>query len=319
MSNIASLIRNENMKIYYRPRTWVMVLFLIAMLVLMTVLLKWDEGRSAAGGDWRSDLQQSIERNKATLAETPAADDQGRAWLEEWIKKSEYALAHDINPNEQTLWGVVDSSASMIILITILTVIVAADMIAAEFTWGSVKLLLVRPVSRWKILLGKYISTLQFALLLLLISFAVAFALGVITEGFGGLDHPNLYIGSDGAVHEQSRLLISLQKYGLGIVQLLLYVTFAFMVSAAFRSSSMAIAFSILFLLIGNTIVGIFRNYEWIKYTLFANVDLSQYLNGSSPIRPDMTMAFSIGVLAAYFLVFHLISWLLFTKRDVAS
>lgn len=295
-----------------------MVLFLMAMLVLMTVLMKYD-GPPENNADWKSDLQQSVQGTKQEIANMPKEKYEQRQWMEEWVKKSEYAIAHDINPNEETLWGVVNNSASMVILITLLTVIVAADMIAAEFSWGAVKLLLIRPVSRSKILLSKYISTLQFALLLLILSFVVSFALGAITEGFGGLGHPDLYIGSDGTVHEQSMLMNALQKYGLNVVMLLMYVTFAFMVSAAFRSSSMAIAFSLLFLLIGNTIVGIFQKYTWIKYTLFANVDLSQYLNGSSPIRPEMTMGFSIGMLLAYFAVFQLVSWLLFTKRDVAA
>ncbi|MFD2875395.1 ABC transporter permease [Paenibacillus rhizoplanae] len=40
----------------------------------------------------------------------------------------------------------------------------AADSVAGEFTWGTIKLLLIRPWSRSKILLSKYISLVIFSL-----------------------------------------------------------------------------------------------------------------------------------------------------------
>ncbi|BFH38217.1 hypothetical protein WDD9_001277 [Paenibacillus melissococcoides] len=109
-----------------------------------------------------------------------------------------------------------------------------------------------------------------------------------------------------------------IQLYGLKTVELLMYVTTAFMISAAFRSSSMAITFSLLFMLLGNSIVSLLSKYEWVKYLLFANVNLSQYVNGT-PIRPDTTMLFSVSALLVYFAEFLLISWLVFTRRDVAG
>ncbi|WP_374017632.1 hypothetical protein ABU162_26470 [Paenibacillus thiaminolyticus] len=76
-------------------------------------------------------------------------------------------------------------------------------------------------------------------------------------------------------------------------------------ISSSFRSTSMVIAFSLLLMLLGNSIVGMLSKYEWVKYLLFANVDLSQHVN-DTPIRPDMTMLFSVSVLLVYFTGFHL-------------
>ncbi len=168
-------------------------------------------------------------------------------------------------------------------------------------------------------MLSKYISTMMFALLLLVLSFAVAFAAGGVLQGFGGLSLPHLAVGSDELVHESSMIVDSLQKYGYAVVSLFMYVTLAFMISAAFRSSSMAIAFSLLFMLVGNTVTMLLSGYEWSKYLLFANIDLTQYLPGNSPLRPEMTLGFSIGMLAAYYVVFQIVAWTLFTKRDVAA
>jgi ABC-2 type transport system permease protein len=58
--------------------------------------------------------------------------------------------------------------------------------------------------------------------------------------------------------------------------------------------------------------------YSWSKYYLFTNTDLSQYLT-DSPIVKGMTLQFSIIVLIVYFIVFNLLSWSIFQKRDVAA
>ncbi|BFH14433.1 hypothetical protein P4K96_07215 [Bacillus cereus] len=137
-------------------------------------------------------------------------------------------------------------------------------------------------------------------------------------EGFGDITRPALTVDPSGAVREGFMLWPIIQLYGLKTVELLMYVTTAFMISAAFRSSSMAITFSLLFMLLGNSIVSLLSKYEWVKYLLFANVNLSQYVNGT-PIRPDTTMLFSVSALLVYFAEFLLISWLVFTRRDVAG
>jgi len=318
LSSLGNLIRNENMKIYRRPRTWLMVGFLILVLGLMSGLMKWDESRGSSG-DWQTNLTQQNAHYQKQIQDNKNLDADDRKDFSDRIKINEYYLENGIDPTRLSLWDYVNSSAMLITLVTILTVIVAADMIAAEFTWGTIKLLLVGPASRTKIMIGKYISTMGFALLLLIVSFAVAFAIGAVLQGFDGLTLPHLTVGADGLVHEGSMIVDSLQKYGYAVVSLFMYVTFAFMISAAFRSSSMAIAFSLLFMLLGNTLTMILSGYEWSKYLLFANIDLTQYLPGHTPIRPEMTLSFSIMMLVIYYAVFQFVSWLLFTRRDVAA
>ncbi|MFC4601353.1 ABC transporter permease [Cohnella hongkongensis] len=318
LSSLGNLIRNENMKIYRRPRTWLMIGFLLLALGLMSGLMKWDESRIPQA-DWQQSLTVQNSHYQKQLSNLTDLDAESRQYFENEIILNEYYLAHNLNPYKLSLWDYVNNSASLVMLITILTVIVAADMIAAEFTWGTIKLLLVGPASRSKIMLSKYISTMMFALLLLVISFAAAFGAGAALQGLDGLSHPDLTVDANGLVQESSMIVNSLQKYGYAVISLLMYVTLAFMISAAFRSSSMAIAFSLLFMLVGHTVTMILSSYSWSKYLLFANIDLTQYLPGSSPLRPEMTLGFSITVLVAYYVVFQLVAWTLFTKRDVAA
>ena len=56
----------------------------------------------------------------------------------------------------------------------LLTVIVAAGIVASEFTQGTIKMLLSRPVKRWKILTSKYVTVILFGILLMLVGFIVS-------------------------------------------------------------------------------------------------------------------------------------------------
>lgn len=198
-------------------------------------------------------------------------------------------------------------ATSFISLATIFTVVIASDSVSSEFTWGTIKLLLTRPTKRWKILLSKYITSLLFAGFLLLFIFLTSMIIGFFFFGLSDLSEITL-----GDI---------LAKYGYQIISLIVIVTFSFMLSTLFRSSILAIVLSLLILFFGNTITGIFIlfEFEWAKYLLFTNLDLSIYAkDGVGPYFPGMSLGFSITVLFVYFVIFHVIAFWLFNKRDVA-
>lgn len=291
------------------------------MIVFFTGLFlidKYDSPEAPSPADWQTSLQQQSDEFRKIL-DNPKIDilPQEVTRFENGIKINEYRIEHDLNPYDSTLWSVVGMGAQFVLLVAIFTIIIAGDAVAGEFTWGTIKLLLIRPASRSKILLSKFTATLLYALLMLLLLFLTTFALGSVFEGFGGASSPDLYVGADGLVHERAMIFSVLKSYAFGCVDLLMMVTFAFMISAAFRSSLMAVGFGIGLLFAGSIIVQVLSRYSWVKYVLFANTNLDVYFGGV-PLRPDMTLGFSVTVLLAYFVIFNAISWLLFTKRDVA-
>lgn len=316
MSNFFPLVQNENMKIYRRPRNWIMTAFIVLALVLFTVLAHLTGPKEVTNTDWKPQLTKQIEEMKS--ANFSGLPEPAVKHVQNEIKIGEYQLQNNINPYESTLWSSMKELSMIIELVSIFTIVVAADMIAAEFTWGTIKLLLIRPASRVRVLASKYTATLLFALFLTVVTFVVSFIIGAVLHGFTGFSNPEIYVGSDGQIHERLMVLSVLKTYGFSLVKTLMYVTFAFMISSAFRSASMAIALSLVGMFVGNTIVAVFSKYAWSKYLLFANTDLTVYFGGV-PIRSEMTLSFSLIMLAIYFVVFHIIAWLMFTKRDVAA
>jgi ABC-2 type transport system permease protein len=267
LGNFWSLIQNENMKIYRRVRTWIMLGIIVCLPILISL------GVLAASGP---DV------------------------VSEWIMMS-------------------SESFISFILITIFTVVVASETVAGEFTWGTIKLLLIRPWSRSAILLSKYISTLLFGLALTVVTFLVTLLINMAI--FSNSSEAE-YLSS---ITGMSSLEYMLNYYLYRFISLIIIVTFGFMLSSAFRSGGLAIGLSISLLFAGSIITstGLFAmtDKKWVEYILFMHLDLTSYIN-----RPEgpfqnhpMSIGFSLAVLTGYFILFNLISWTVFRKRDITA
>lgn len=316
MSSFLRLLENENMKIYRRPGTWVMFSILLALLLIVALFTKfvledpitnsWEEAIVAKNSQYEMIVSEG--------AMPKAAID----YYEREIKMNEYRLDQGIPPVEtRSFWGYMMSTVNLISVVTMFTIIVGAGIVASEFTWGTIKLLLIRPASRAKILLSKYVSTFVFALVMLLVLFISSTVIGALFFGATTLTQPHL-VFEGGNVVERNMFVHLFMLYGLSSVELLMMVTFAFMISTIFRSSSLAIGLALFLMFTGSQLVHVLSQYEWVKYILFANTYLVQYIDGT-PIVEGMTMSFSIMMLAIYFTIFNLLSWIIFQKRDVAA
>lgn len=316
MIKLLSLLQNENMKIYRRLRTWILIGILIAISCSFSIISKLTDSGTNEG--WEARTQARLEANQTYLADSNRLPELAQEEIQRSILLDQYRLEHDIPPSENTLWGMVMSMSGLIQMVTIFTVVIAADIVAGEFATGTIKLLLIRPASRSKILLSKYISVSMFSLLLLVVLFVSSFLVNGVLHQFSDIGSPYLHVGKDMVVAESSMVLHVLNTYGLKCIELIMIVTLAFMISTVFRSSSLAISMSLLFLFLGQAITIFFSYWSWGRFWLFANTDLTQYIEGK-PLIEGMNMTFSIMVLVAYFLLFNFLSWSIFQKRDVAA
>jgi ABC-2 type transport system permease protein len=313
---LLNLIRNENMKIYRRLRTWMLMLLLIALTSTVLIIIH-NDAPALKDGNWKAEVQKQIDENKKFMADKNTPED-AKTEFANFIKLDEYRITNNIPPSDRSVWGGVLNAAKLIIIVTIFTVVIAADSVAGEFGGGTIKLLLIRPASRAKILLSKYISVLIFSVLLLAVLFGSSFLLSGFMEGFKDIGISHVYMDNGHMIHEVGIFGHVVNTYGYKCVDLIMIVTLAFMLSTVFRSSSLAIGLSLGLLFVGSGIVQVISRYSWAKYYLFTNTDLTQYLN-NQPIMEGMTLKFSILVIVIYFLIFNIMSFSIFKKRDVAA
>ena len=317
LNKMINLIRNENMKLSHSISTWIMMGILVLIIVIVGLVSRFG-GNETPKSDWKADIKIQNQSIKESLAR-PEIPKMVKDNLKNDLQTNEYRLEHNIQPIQgNSLWGFVeDVGTGLISLIALFAIVMGGGIVANEFSGGTIKLLLIRPSKRWKILISKYISVIGYILLMLLLLFVVSFLLGGALFSFKGAGTPFL-TNFNGKITEVNMIVHILQLYGLKCIGLLMMVTLAFMISTVFRNSAMAIGIGVFLLTVGNGITMLLSRYTWSKYILFANTDLNQYINGE-PLVKGMTMTFSITVLIVYFVIFNVISYFGFTRRDIVA
>lgn len=309
------LIFNENKKLNRQISTWVMRGLLVLFVLAAAFIANIDSKKTHDVDAWKQELIQTNKDNEKVLKDAKNMPESMRKMIVHEIELNNYRLEKNYPPSR--IWEFVNITSALVSIITIFSIIVAAGVISKEFTWGTIKLLMIRPVSRSKVLLSKYLSTFSYALELLVILFVSSIAIGGVFFGFEKLD-TNFLVFIDGKISEVNPVVHIFKTYGLHGISLLVMTTLAFMISTLFRTSSLAIGISIALVFSGNIIVNVLSKFEWSKYILFANIDLSQHLNGT-PFQEGMTLAFSLTVVAVYYVIFLLLTWVPFRKRDIAG
>ncbi|MNO28551.1 ABC-2 family transporter protein [compost metagenome] len=311
---LINYIRNENMKIYKRKRTWVLIALVAVFVILQIINVRAGDGGTAAA-DWRSQLEQENHRLAAEAAEPDALQIEIRQ-AEKNILLNEYSLQHNLPP-ETNAWSFAGNlSGNIIFAVSLISIIIAGEIAAAEFVSGTIKLLLTRSASRTEIYTAKYVAAILFGLGLTLVGLLLSLLFGGIMFGWGGLGDSYMYVRGH-AVHQTPMLLSILGSYLFHLPFLLISVTLAFMISAGFRSPIFAIVIPLFVTVAGFVIAIAMNGWPWTRFFIFSHSDLSGYFLGDPAVK-GMTLGFSLAFIGLHLAVMHLLSHTLFVKRDVS-
>lgn len=264
MVDFLNLIRNENMKMFRRPRLFVMLGIIVGLVVLVS------------------------------------------------------SIWYTVDKGQISMWDViVTESVFFYWIITIFAVVAASGTVAEEFSSGTIKLLLIRPWNRSKILLSKYISSLLFALFFAVIFLASLLLVNWLLFGLFGNGGTGERLSELTGVSNTEYVF---KYYGLLFLNTIMTVTISFMLSTIFRSSILAIVMALFIEIVVNNLLQLLAlvKYKWIDYVLFVHLDLTKYV-GSNVANDGMTLGFSLAVLGVYYVIFIALTWLIFNKRDVAA
>ncbi|MBY6037285.1 ABC transporter permease [Fictibacillus nanhaiensis] len=315
-----SLLTNEWIKIFSRLRTWFFILIPILIIIGVAVYDKVATDETAHE-NWKQELTANIEADKKALEDTKKEDGDEFfiEMLESNIKQNEYAIENNISPYEKTTWQYMKDMAPISFLIGLFVIVVAGDIVSSEFSKGTIKMLLIRPYSRWKILLSKLIATLGFAFAMWLVVIVSTWLVGGLAYGFGGIDQTYIVQSEGGQIKEKLIVEYVFANIGLEFIELTVLVALSFMISTLFMSNSVAIGVAMFTMFAGDLVIMLLQDKEWIIYTLFANMDLSVLIDGQNQFIQELTLPFSITVLAVYTMVMLAITFTVFQKRDVKA
>ncbi len=309
-----NLIKNEWMKLWSKKGTWTMVILLAVIIVGVMGIVKYSEGAFDETA-WNAELEIQLEEVETALAEPDIEADE-KANLEAEQADLQEMIAMNIESSKPvTRESLIADTFGMMAIVTLLTIIVASGIVSTEFSEGTIKMLLSRPVKRWKILTSKYVTVLLFCLLATAITYVASFVSAFIF--FPGATESTITF-SNQEIATSAYFGKSLYLLFLAFINAAIISTLAFTLGVVFRSTAMAIGISVFLYFTGGIIVAFLQEYEIAKYIIFAHTNLTQFETGYLTF-PDMTMPFSVAVLLVYWVLFLVISYMMFGKRDVTA
>lgn len=306
-----NLFRNELLKLSKKLSTWAMVVITAVVILGIMGISSWVD-RTTDTPPWKDSVAKEITViDQQLAAPTITADDRQE------LKEQKMILQHRLDKQIAPLSGVEEQivdSYGFSSFISLMAVIVAAGIVASEFSQGTIKMLLTRPVRRWKILTSKFLAVAYFSLLLTIFAFVITWIASLIFYDFSG---GSILEVKNGQVVEVSYLLKAVWLNFLAYLDVLIIASFAFAIGSIFRSNSLAIGISIFLMFTGSQISFFLAKYDIVKYILFSH-SFTQIGTGQSFFE-GITTGLSVTVMLAYFILFLVLSFLAFTKRDVTA
>ncbi|MBC2243757.1 ABC transporter permease subunit [Listeria booriae] len=241
------------------------------------------------------------------------------------------AIFRSVSPDIDNIQFMLSINGISMFLVALFSIVIASSVVASEFSFGTIKLLLIRPYKRWEILLSKYIVVMLYAVALALFTLLITYLISGVLTSFGSLTQDVSDIiptySENGDILNTGLTAINALSTQLGffLVELIFSMSIAFMVSSLLRSQALAVGIG-LFLLFINSIAGgitlmLAEKFEWFKYifvTPLYYINMNSNAMGSMEINSGLSTGLAIGILAVYYVVFMALSFIFFQKRDVS-
>ncbi len=232
------------------------------------------------------------------------------------IEHNMYKTDYNNNLRSNVLYKV--QSTDLMVLVAI--ILITGSIVAEEFNKGTIKQLLVRPYKRSQILTSKLIAALiTFFLFFVAYMIVDAIIVGIGLGGFKELLDPVIsYNFNKGIVEEHNILIYCLLSFLAILPKYLIIMSFVFMVSVIFTSTSVSMA-SGYFLMIAASIISSFTSVKAVNYLPFTCWDFTDYLFGGISHNPYGGLYSSLIVVLITLIGINLISYIIFSKKNIKN
>ncbi|HEY0826470.1 MAG TPA: ABC transporter permease [Bacilli bacterium] len=330
MISLYPLVKNETLKILKKKRFLVVILVLAVLIPIFTyaqMRQAQNTAKQLGTRDWQVAIQGQITdyTNRLSSARVP---EEWKRYMRVSIQQLQYYLDHDVDPNSPNgvtfAIGFMGNAVSL--FIPLLVMAIASDLVSSERSTGTIKMLLTRPVRRWKILMSKLITLTLFVSLIVLSTAVLSYLISGSVFGYGGWTMP-VFTGfqingsevDTSYVNVVDQWVYIIMQMGLVWFSSMAVACLALMVSVLIRSTAASIVIMMATLIAGTILSALASSWESAKYLFMVNLVLTDYLKGTIPPIPGMTLSFSLIVLAVWALGAVLISFRVFTKQDILS
>ena len=294
---------------------------MLLVIIAITVGLASIEGSKDVNNyNWREKEVAEAESIKSRLEEVDYSDESAESIIvtvdQVRLDLINYSLDKDIPLDLDTPWQFVYKSKSILNIIIIFIIVLSANIIYKEFAYGTIKPILIKPFSRSEVLLSKQLAVMLISVGLIVFQIVIATIVGFVMFGKNGAITIILSSLNDSVI-EINVVKNIVSYYLFSLIKIALLSTVSMLIALFIKKSVLPILLGML-LWMGNSIFGsLFESYEQYKYTIFPNLDLTQYLYGNQVVIKNSTIQFSLLIIVIYFIIFQMISYYRFKHVDI--
>ncbi|MDQ0417001.1 ABC-2 type transport system permease protein [Croceifilum oryzae] len=311
-------------------------------------------------GNWKSALKLKLEQDKAELKnakqDKKTIHSASTSNLEKQIAFNEYYVKQDKRPllthdgggfslTESTAYSATKNTLGLglTLILPLLVILIIADIVSDETTRGTLKLLLIRPISRTKILFGKWTAGILATTLLAVIFFTAVLLTNFALYGTFGAHAPQFMDVSyvEHTVdqypffepqYSQATLVPISEALFYGFVHTLIasiaIASLAFLFSTIFASSMISTAIPMVIVVAGSVLLQMSLKISFLKYFIGTHLSFSStwlestYASMSDfylLTRSNITMTSSIIILLGWTIVPAVIAFICFRKKDILN
>lgn len=334
---MGKLIENEVMKVVYKKRLRLIAGILLVLIALFAygehyTISRTQERVSQRMGmenaeNWQNLIEQQLVDLERRL-ENPYISEEGKASLRVRAEQLQFYLDNGVNPLNSSVARFMGRfmEQSVFLFLPLLIILLAGDMVSGEVNTGTIKLILTRPVPRWKVLFSKLTALMILEMMVILLIAAIAAVISMAVFRYGGFGEPVItgFQVSGGRLDTSFVRTIPQWQYLLIVYAAGYFVAFvigclSLMVSVLVRSTAVSIGI-MMSSLIGGSFLSFFME-DWVitRYLYTVNLNLIAYISGSFQIVEGLSMLFSTGVLLAWAIVSLTVAFVAFTQKDVLA
>ena len=329
MASFLGLMENESLKLVRRKRPQLV----LAVLTIFLAISVWAQHQR------QSRRPPDDQRNWRAVVEKRIHDAERRARQRRIFvgftrmqqfeaARLRYHLERDINPNVQTgpLYSRAFAVLASTLLLPLLVTVLCADLVSSEARTGTIKMLLTRPVARWKVLAAKLSVMGLFTTLLVAAAALLSWLIAGFAYGWRGWDAPMLTgfrFGLEGvdlaAVRAAPLWQDTLAVWGLAWYSSLVVGIIATVFSVLFKSTAGAMGTFIAVVAAGTLLGQVATDWELARWIFPTNLALPQFYTGVPPPVAGMSLGESVLTLGLWAAAAVAIGTWVFSRRDVTA
>ena len=245
--------------------------------------------------------------------------------VERNIKETEYLMEHKILTNDYNDHDTADSfiskfaDPSFMALIVLITL--SASILAEEFNKGTIKQLLVKPFSRTKILISKYIAVIIASIIFL---FALNISTTIITGLFEGdlntiFNNTVLFNYNTHSCFEMNNIIYALYTFLYALPQIILLALFVFALSVLLTNTAFSLGMGFGAYVSSDLFMVFMARFKFLSYMPTVNYNLTPYMFGGINSVAELTLTKAIIVDVVSFVVLTILSIIVFKKKDIKN